>query len=100
MKTINDFNLTVFEKFPHVLNNIEHFWGSTDLFDYLDGLQVVSAERVTRQGFPNEVMKVIDDIHTYYRENVFDVIPHLTAAQKFEIKKKYLRYYDVWKGRG
>ncbi len=49
------------EKFPKILERIDLLWGSLELHNYLE--QVIFTERAKREGFPNDVLKALSEIH-------------------------------------
>ena len=97
LKLPTDFNTSVFDKFPHILENITMMWGDPQLLVYINSL-IVETKRTDRQGFPFEVAMEIQTIKNYYEENVF-AICKLNAHQQFEVNKAILRKGDAWKGR-
>lgn len=67
------------KKFPHILERVELLWGSLELHKYLQ--QTLFTERSNRQGFPQDVMQALGEIH----------IEHT----KF-LKLKKMVFDDVW----
>jgi hypothetical protein len=49
------------EKFPNILNRIELLWCSLELHHYLE--KTLFTDRSTRQGFPQDVMQALGEIH-------------------------------------
>jgi hypothetical protein len=53
------------KKFPQILHRIEMIWGSIELHNYLE--KTLTTERTNRQGFPQDVIQAISEIHMEHR---------------------------------
>ena len=54
------------ERFPRILEKIELIWGSIELHDYFE--RTLFVERSNRQGFPQDVMKALGEIHAEHSQ--------------------------------
>lgn len=100
IKTLQDFNLEVLAKFPHVVKNLSTMWGDPQCLVYIQSLLTVDPKRTHRQGFPFETAIEIQKIKDYYEANLFKICDHLNAHQQFKVNKEILHADDAWKGRG
>lgn len=67
------------EKYPKILTRIEMLWCSMELHKYLE--ETLFTDRSNRQGFPEDVMKALGEIH---------------AEHTRVLKEKKLISDDVW----
>ena len=85
------------ERYPHVMEKLQLFWGYPEFLDYLKSIIEDDRNRV-RNGFPIDVINELVFLYNIYLDEMESVLKEkLTESQIISLNEK-LKKNDIWSG--